>query len=42
MTDSHTDDEISIELVDASRPSDSIEIDREDSHSYISMKIETT
>ena len=32
MTDSHTDNEISVELVDTSRPSASIETDREDSH----------
>ena len=33
MTDSHTDNEISdIELVGTSRPSDSTETDREDSH----------
>ena len=32
MTDSHTDNEISVELVGTSRPSDSIETDREDSH----------
>ena len=32
MTDDHTDNEISVELVDTSRPSDSIETDREDSH----------
>ena len=32
MTDSHTDNEINVELVGTSRPSDSIETDREDSH----------
>ena len=32
MTDSHTDNEISVELVGTSRPSDSIDTDREDSH----------
>ena len=32
MTDSPTDNEISVELVGTSRPSDSIETDREDSH----------
>ena len=32
MTYSYTDNEISIELVGTSRPSDSIETDREDSH----------
>ena len=32
MTDSHTDNEFSLELVGTSRPSDSIETDREDSH----------
>ena len=32
MTDSHTDNAISLELVQTSRPSDSIATDREDSH----------
>ena len=32
MTDSHTGYEIRVELVDSSRPSNSIETDREDSH----------
>ena len=34
MTDSHTDNGISVELVDTSRPIDSIETDREDSHQF--------
>ena len=34
MTDSHTDNLISVELVDTSRPIDSIETDREDSHQF--------
>ena len=41
MTDSHTDNEISVELVGTSRPSDSIETEKIPT-SYINMKIETT